>query len=119
MSTNGRRSRRCLEQPGDNGDLSPLDHSCRTSFFALAVFNDVILQVALARNLDVIDLRAVCSTPSDFANPIEPSAVGGEKIVALGSRECRQLKTYATAQASNGQWTKPLRGIRFAINAPA
>jgi hypothetical protein len=28
----------------------------------------------------VIDLRAVCTYPEDYANPIEPSSVGGEKI---------------------------------------
>ena len=47
---------------------------------ALAVFNDAIVRTALARGLDVIDLRAVCDTPQDYANPIEPSSVGGAKI---------------------------------------
>jgi len=47
---------------------------------ALAMFNDVILGVALARRLSVIDLRLVCSEPADYANPIEPSGPGGRKI---------------------------------------
>jgi len=47
---------------------------------ALALFNDVILGVALARRLHVIDLRLVCSEPADYANPIEPSGRGGRKI---------------------------------------
>jgi hypothetical protein len=58
----------------------------RRAGIALAVFNDVIVQAALARALDVIDLRAVCTLPADFANPIEPSAAGGEKIARTVAR---------------------------------
>lgn len=47
---------------------------------ALMVFNDVILRVAFEFGLPVIDLRFVCSSPADYANPIEPSSVGGAKI---------------------------------------
>ena len=47
---------------------------------ALTVFNDVILRVAFEHALAVIDLRTVCSEAEDYANPIEPSSVGGEKI---------------------------------------
>lgn len=46
----------------------------------LAPFNDVILRVAFENRLDVIDLRLVCSEPEDYANPIEPSSHGGQKI---------------------------------------
>jgi len=38
------------------------------------------LGVALEKGLPVIELRAVCARPEDYANPIEPSSVGGEKI---------------------------------------
>lgn len=31
-------------------------------------------------NLPVIDLRLVCCDPADYANAIEPSSFGGEKI---------------------------------------
>ncbi|MDP8567076.1 SGNH/GDSL hydrolase family protein [Methylophilus aquaticus] len=47
---------------------------------AVAVFNDVILRVAAEHRLPVIDLRAICNLPGDYANPIEPSVAGGEKI---------------------------------------
>ena len=50
---------------------------------ALSVFNDVILRVAIEHRLAVIDLRAVCADPADYANPIEPSSVGGEKIARV------------------------------------
>ncbi len=47
---------------------------------ALALFNDVILRAAVEHRIDVIELRAICTEPSDYANPIEPSGSGGLKI---------------------------------------
>jgi hypothetical protein len=47
---------------------------------ALMAFNDVILRVAIERALPVIDLRYICCSSADYANPIEPSSVGGMKI---------------------------------------
>jgi hypothetical protein len=47
---------------------------------AVALFNDVILRLAREKNLKTIDLRQVCVSPEDYANPIEPSAIGGKKI---------------------------------------
>lgn len=52
----------------------------RRAVTALASFNDVILQAAFARGLDVIDLRRVCTEPNDYANEIEPGVAGGRKI---------------------------------------
>lgn len=46
----------------------------------LSFFNDVIAQEAIARGLPVIDLREVCADPGAFANPVEPSQLGGELI---------------------------------------
>lgn len=46
----------------------------------LSVFNDVILREAFARGLPVIDLRIMFNDDSDYANDIEPSVKGGEKI---------------------------------------
>lgn len=47
---------------------------------ALMVFNDVILRIAIEFGLAVIDLRFLCNEAADYANPIEPSSVGGAKI---------------------------------------
>jgi len=47
---------------------------------ALMFFNDVILRVGIEFRLAIIDLRFVCSSPDDYANPIEPSSMGGAKI---------------------------------------
>jgi hypothetical protein len=49
----------------------------------LSLFNDVITREAFARRLPLIDLRLICNEPDDYANPIEPSAKGGEKIATV------------------------------------
>lgn len=67
-----------------NGNLPPPQD--RLAAAAMAVFDDRILRVALEKGLPVIELRAVCSRPEDYANPIEPSSVGGEKIARAIAR---------------------------------
>lgn len=57
----------------------------------LALFNDAILREAFGRRLTVIDLRLICTAPEDFANPIEPSSLGGAKIAAA-------IASFATGQ---------------------
>jgi lysophospholipase L1-like esterase len=52
----------------------------RIASTALSSFNDAILRVGFERRLTIIDLRLVCDEPADYANPIEPSSVGGAKI---------------------------------------
>jgi hypothetical protein len=47
---------------------------------ALSAFNDAIFRISTDKQLKVIELRQVCNKAEDFANPIEPSSVGGEKI---------------------------------------
>jgi hypothetical protein len=47
---------------------------------ALTAFNDIILHISLEHRLTVIDLRQICARPEDYANPIEPSSIGGAKI---------------------------------------
>lgn len=48
---------------------------------ALATFNDVITRAAVENSLPVIDLRVLFDKPEDYANPIEPSAIGGKKLI--------------------------------------
>jgi hypothetical protein len=52
----------------------------RLTATALALLNDVITREAFARGLSLIDLRVLCNEDGDFANPIEPSVQGGQKI---------------------------------------
>ena len=61
-----------------NGNLSP--DEAAVARVGLTAFNDVILRVAFECRFQVIDLRLVCSEAADYANPIEPSSAGGQKI---------------------------------------
>lgn len=67
---------------------------------ALALFNDVITRAAFKRGWPLIDLRLICDSPEDYANPIEPSVREGDKITsaiveafAPGSAGDRTLKS--------------------------
>ncbi len=46
------------------------------------MFNDVIARAAFARSVALIDLRSICDEGEDYANPIEPSVRGGDKIAS-------------------------------------
>ena len=52
----------------------------RMAVAGLMVFNDCIIRAAFAHGLPLLDLRLICNDKGDYANPIEPSARGGEKI---------------------------------------
>ena len=53
----------------------------RIGVAALTIFNDVIIRQAFQNGIPLIDLRLTCNESADYANPIEPSNAGGEKIV--------------------------------------
>ena len=44
------------------------------------LFDDVIMQCAFDVGCSVVDLRRVCTEPTDYWNPIEPNSEGGRKI---------------------------------------
>jgi lysophospholipase L1-like esterase len=46
----------------------------------IALFNDCITRAAFSRGVPLIDLRLICTDSADYANPIEPSVQGGQKI---------------------------------------
>jgi lysophospholipase L1-like esterase len=46
----------------------------------LAVFNDCITRAAFVHRIPLLDLRFIWTEEGDYANPIEPSSQGGEKI---------------------------------------
>ena len=52
----------------------------RIAVAGLTVFNDCIIRAAIIYRLPLLDLRFICTEEEDYANPIEPSAQGGEKI---------------------------------------
>lgn len=61
-------------------DTHPGEANFRVVRTALALFNDHITRAAFLRGVPLIDLRLVCTDRADYANPIEPSTTGGEKI---------------------------------------
>lgn len=47
---------------------------------ALSIFNDAILRCAQQAKVPVVDLRRIFTAPADYANAIEPSEIGGDKM---------------------------------------
>ncbi|TMJ13597.1 MAG: SGNH/GDSL hydrolase family protein [Alphaproteobacteria bacterium] len=67
----------------DTPETEPDQRVIRT---ALSVFNDIIARAAFRRGFALIDLRLICDAPDDYANPIEPSSKGGDKIAQAIAR---------------------------------
>jgi lysophospholipase L1-like esterase len=47
---------------------------------AVSIIDDIIQQEARRRSFDVLELRELFHDRADYANPIEPSAIGGAKL---------------------------------------
>jgi hypothetical protein len=56
---------------------------------AIAVFNQVIVAEAGKRGMPVVGLEQICTAEEDFSatSPIEPSTIGGQKIVSALIRQ--------------------------------
>ena len=63
-------------------DTPPSSPDHRIVRTALALFNDVVTRTAFASGAALIDLRLICDSDEDYANPIEPSVQGGDKIAS-------------------------------------
>ena len=50
---------------------------------ALPIFNNIIFQEAFNFGSAVMDLRLIFNDKADYANPIEPSAIGGMKMASI------------------------------------
>jgi hypothetical protein len=46
----------------------------------VSMLNDIIFSAGSTFNVDVLELRNIFTKPEDYANPIEPSHKGGEKL---------------------------------------
>ena len=55
----------------------------KRSVTALPIFNNIIFQEAFNFGLPLMDLRLIFSDKEDYANPIEPSVVGGIKMARI------------------------------------
>jgi hypothetical protein len=71
-------------------DTPPSGRDYRLIRTALAVFNDIITRAAFGAGFSLIDLRLICDEDEDYANPIEPSEGGGDKIAAAIARWCAE-----------------------------
>jgi len=80
----------------------------RIASVALTIFNDTILRVAIEHALPVVDLRSICNEDRDYANPIEPSSVGGEKIARIIASLVAAPETLARATRIVGALTMNL-----------
>lgn len=80
-----------------NGALEP--DRATIARVGLSLFNDVILRTAVHLGLDVLELRAICTEPEDYANPIEPSGQGGLKIARAIGRALGALQDVSVKPA--------------------
>ena len=65
--------------------LEPREYA-RLVTVPLAMLNDRIIRTASTLGLDVLELRTVCTSPSDFVMQIEPSGAGARKIAQAIAR---------------------------------
>ena len=70
-----------------NGNFAGEPEFASVAQAAVAAFDEVILRLAREKGVRAIDLRQVCARAEDYANPIEPSVIGGGKI----ARAIREL----------------------------
>jgi lysophospholipase L1-like esterase len=70
---------------------------------ALSLFNDAISRAAFRRGLPLVDLRLICTDPADYANPIEPSTLGGDKIANVIAA---LVQTNDAGQGRSTVWTQ-------------
>jgi GDSL-like Lipase/Acylhydrolase family len=75
----------------------------RIASTGLRIFNDVIVRVGFELGLSIIDLRLVCTEPKDYANPIEPSSVGGKKIATAITRVLLGSKREPAVSSGTGE----------------
>jgi len=57
---------------------------------AISLYDDVIQLEAHRRSFKVLELRTLFTSPADYANPIEPSALGGAKLAQAISAWVKQ-----------------------------
>ena len=66
-------------------DIAPSDLQ-KVAMNGLSIFNDIIFQEAVKSGVPVVDLRIIFNEDRDFANPIEPSMLGGAKMTKVIKR---------------------------------
>ena len=69
-----------MEEQFEKAEFFDTPEQLAEAMAAETVFNDIITYEIFKRKIPLIDLRVLCDDDEDFANPIEPSCIGGMKI---------------------------------------
>jgi hypothetical protein len=64
-----------------NSDIFYRDISF-ASMAMVSMLNDIIFSTGASFNVDVLELRNIFTVEQDYANPIEPSHIGGKKLAS-------------------------------------
>jgi lysophospholipase L1-like esterase len=70
----------CTVYEGDLGRTDEFRGVLDSSKIMASSFNDIVYKTAKKFNADVLELRQIFTESDDYANPIEPSHIGGEKL---------------------------------------
>ena len=70
----------CTVYEGDLGRSDEYRDVLDSSKTMVSSFNDIVYKTAGKFDADVLELRHIFTSPEDYANPIEPSHIGGEKL---------------------------------------
>ncbi len=70
----------CTVYEGDLGRTDEFKDVLDSSKIMVSSFNDIVYKTAQKYNVDVLELRDIFVSSEDYANPIEPSHIGGEKL---------------------------------------
>ena len=65
---------------GDLGRTDEFSGVLDSSKIMASAFNDIVYKTAKKYGADVLELRHIFTSSEDYANPIEPSHIGGEKL---------------------------------------
>ena len=70
----------CTVYEGDLGRSEEFKDVLDSSKIMVSSLNDIIYKTASRHNAEVLELRNIFTSSEDYANPIEPSHIGGEKL---------------------------------------
>jgi hypothetical protein len=79
---------------------------------AVSTINDVIQQEGQRRSFDILELRTLFDDRADYANPIEPSAIGGSKLAKCVSDWVKSNTHESDARSPDRAPGRPLRCSR-------
>jgi len=80
LSSHGAKLLLCTVYEGDLGRTNEFRDVLDSSKIMVSAFNDIVYKTAKKFGSDVLELRHIFTSSEDYANPIEPSHIGGEKL---------------------------------------